>query len=77
MSKFLKLISVSVFGLLVAAALAVGTRTALARSVTTDCTYDPPAFLGACTSTQECNTACLAWGGVQGVCTGGCCRCYF
>lgn len=77
MSKLLKRISASVFGLLVAAALAVGSGTALARSVTTDCTYNPPAFLGACSSGPECQTACEAWNGVLGVCSGGCCRCYF
>jgi len=77
MSKLLKLISGSAFVLLVAAALALGTRTALARSVVTDCTYNPPAFLGACNSGAECQSACEAWGGIRGVCSQGCCHCFF
>ena len=76
MLRYLKIASGVVYALLVAGSLTVGARAALARPVgARDCRYDPPAFLGACASQQDCDNACHLEGGYQGQCLGGCCRC--
>jgi hypothetical protein len=82
MSNVLKAVSVPLFGVLVAVALAVGTQTAFARSVTMDCPNDGNTRLGSCTSQAECQAKCDAVhqppGSSQGVCSGapnGCCHC--
>lgn len=79
MSKWLKAVSVSGFGLLVAAALAVGAQSAFARAVTTDCPNDGFRFLGSCSTQTECTTACRGVHGpdAQGRCRDGCCECLF
>lgn len=82
MSKWLKAVSVSVFGLLVAAALAVGARTAFARSVSAACLDNGTSFLGSCADTAECQAKCDVVHGIGnsiGRCSGtpGCCRCLF
>ena len=79
MSKWLKAVSFFAFSLLVAVALAVGTRSAFARSVVTTCPYDPPRYLGSCSSQTECDQACKSANGSesQGRCIGGCCQCLF
>lgn len=82
MSKWLKGVSMWVFGLLVAAALAVGTRSAFAQPVTMTCPDDGYTRLGSCASQGECQAKCDAVhqppGSSQGVCSGapnGCCHC--
>ncbi len=79
MSKWLKAVSISAFGLLVAVALTIGTQSAFARSVVNTCTYDPPRYLGTCSSDQACTNACVAVNGPdsQGRCLNGCCQCLF
>ncbi len=84
MSKWLKAVSISAFGLLVAVALTIGTQSAFARQVTMDCPNDGWVRLGSCTSQSECQAKCdavhLPAGSSQGVCSGapnGCCHCLF
>ena len=80
MSKWLKGVSVWVFGLLVAAALAFGARTAFAEPVTADCPYDGWVYLGSCIDTPDCREKCQAVHGQEAVGTcnsNNCCRCYF
>jgi len=80
MSKWLRVVSVSLFGLLVAAVLAVGAHTALAQPATADCQDDGWIWLGSCVSTAHCQEKCDNVHGIGnsvGSCTGGCCRCYF
>ena len=82
MSKWLKAVSLSAFGFLVAVALAVGAQSAFARSVTMDCPNDGWVHLGSCSSTSQCDAACKAIHGPDAVghCPGapnGCCTCLF
>ena len=69
--------------LLVVAALALGTATAVARPVTMACQNDGWVFLGSCSSQSVCQTKCDDVHGVgqsTGVCPGapnGCCHCLF
>lgn len=79
MFKELKLFSGALFGLFVAAALAAGVHTAFAQSVTETCVYDPPRYLGTCSSQGECDTNCKIVDGsdAQGRCVSGCCQCLF
>jgi hypothetical protein len=82
MSKWLKAVSVSAFGLLVAGALTVGAQSAFARPVTMDCPNDGVAFLGSCADNAECQAKCDAVHGMGnsiGRCSGtpGCCRCLY
>jgi hypothetical protein len=82
MSTVLKLASLWLLGLFVAAALAVGTRGALAQPVTLTCPDDGNGRLGSCVDQAECMDKCDA---VHGVgmsiphCSGtpGCCTCLF
>lgn len=82
MSQWLKAVWLSGFGVLVALALAVGTQTAFARTVTATCPDDGNTRLGSCASQEECQAKCDAVhqppGSSQGVCSGtpnGCCHC--
>ena len=82
MSKWLKALSVSAFGLLVVLALAVGAQTAFAQPVTATCPDNGSSFLGSCINEVHCQTKCDDVHGVgnsDGECSGtpGCCRCYF
>jgi hypothetical protein len=82
MSKWLKAVSVWLFGILVAAALAVGTRSAFAQSVTLTCPDDGNGRLGSCANQAECKDKCDAVHGVGNSiahCSGtpGCCTCLF
>lgn len=79
MARWLKSLSVFAFALLVAVALTVGARSAFARSVVNSCLYDPPRYLGSCSSQTECTNACIAvnGSGSQGRCLDGCCQCLF
>ncbi len=82
MSKWLKALSISAFGLLVAVALAVGAQSAFARSVTMDCPNDGNGRLGSCANQAECQAKCDAVHGVGNStarCSGtpGCCTCLF
>ena len=64
-------------GLLVAAALAVGARTAFAS--TSGCTPVPPGQAGTCTSQAECEDLCdvFAPGWDTAICNAqDCCHCY-
>jgi hypothetical protein len=73
----LKVASGAVLAALVAGSLMVGARAAFAHPVMMHCPYNSPGWLGACTSQEQCNTDCVVnWGGYQGQCTGGCCRCF-
>ena len=82
MMRRMKAIAMGAFGLLMAAALAIGTQTALAQRVTMDCPYNGTSFLGSCVDTAHCQQKCDDVHGVGqslGSCSGtpGCCRCYF
>ncbi len=82
MSNWLKAVSVSVFGLLVATALAVGAQSAFAESVTAVCPDNGSGLLGSCINTPDCQAKCDAVhgdGNSTGICSGtpGCCRCLF
>jgi hypothetical protein len=80
MSRLLKAASISAFGLLVAVALAVGAQSAFARSVTMTCTYNPPRYLGSCSTQAECDANCKLVNGQESVghCgSDGCCQCLF
>jgi hypothetical protein len=65
-------------GLLVAAALAVGARTAFAS--TSSCPFIPPHDVGSCANQAECAALCVYYNpgeDVTAVCNGlGCCHCY-
>ncbi len=83
MSKWLKAVSTSVFGVVVATALVVGASTALARSASAaSCPYDGDGLMGYQPSAQACYNACYArWG--SGLYdwhwnnSNGCCTCVF
>lgn len=82
MSKSMKAVSVWVFGLLVAATLAVGAQTAFAQPVSADCPDNGSSFLGSCIDTPHCQDKCddvHGEGQSTGICSGtpGCCRCLF
>lgn len=82
MSKWLKAVSVSVFGLLVGAALLIGAQSAFAQSAAVSCPDNGSSFLGSCINEAHCQTKCDDVHGVgnsDGECSGtpGCCRCYF
>jgi hypothetical protein len=83
MSKWLKVVSISAFGLLVAVALAVGTQSAFARSVVAECPNDGVTHLGSCIDNPDCKQKCVQAhpeippSEIQGRCTNGCCTCLF
>ena len=81
MSKWLKAVSVSVFGLLVGAALLIGAQSAFAQSAAVSCPDNGSSFLGSCIDTPDCQNKCfnVHGPGVTGICSGtpGCCRCLF
>jgi hypothetical protein len=79
MSEWLKVFSFSAFGALVAIALTIGAHAAFAQAVTATCPYDPPLYLGSCSSQAECDQACKSANGPesQGRCISGCCICLF
>jgi hypothetical protein len=82
-SNVLKMIPVVLLTLLVAIALVIGTRTAVARPVTATCQDDGSVHLGTCATQQECQNKCEAAhpeippNEIQGRCIGGCCTCLF
>ena len=65
-------------GLLVAAALAVGARTAFAS--TSSCPFIPPHDVGSCSDDPSCQALCDVYnppGSTTGDCNGlGCCHCF-
>lgn len=70
------------FALLFAASLAFGVTSSFAQANSKECLYDPPGFLGACFSNEECTERCIAAGGFAGECSnppGGprCCFCAY
>jgi hypothetical protein len=78
MSKRVKSGTGWLFGLLVAAALAVGARTAFASS--SACGFHPPEQVGSCSGQEGCEEACDIYspGWQVAICNGqGCCHCYF
>lgn len=82
MSKWLKVVSASAFGLMVGAALLIGAQSAFAQSAAMDCPNNGTSFLGACLDTPDCQEKCDAVHGVgnsEGICSDepGCCRCLF
>jgi hypothetical protein len=82
MSKWLKAVSVSLFGFLVGAALLVGTKSAFAQSAAMDCPNNGSSLLGSCLDTPDCQQKCDQVHGAgqsTGICSGapGCCRCLF
>ncbi len=78
MSKRVKSGTGWLFGLVVAAALAVGARTAFASS--SMCPFIPPRDVGSCANQEECDALCAFYNPgapVIPVCNGaGCCHCY-
>ncbi len=78
MSKRVKSGTGVLLGLVVAAALAVGARTAFASS--SSCAFVPPHDVGSCSSQQDCVNLCDTYnptGYEEAVCNGlGCCHCY-
>lgn len=79
MWKWLKVGSLSIVGVLVAVALAVGAHSALAKPVMLTCPNDGWRYLGSCSSPAECTNACVGvhGPGAQGKCLDGCCQCLF
>ena len=80
MSERVKFWSVGFLGLLAAASLSIGARTALAHSPTMDCAFIPPYDLGSCTDNTDCQRLCDIYntpGTTSGVCNGAhCCHCF-
>jgi len=83
MSKWLKAVSLSVYGLLVASTLAVGVAVALATPASaTDCPYNGEGLMGWQPSAQACYNACYAVHGENLETShwnesNGCCTCVF
>lgn len=81
MSEHIKRFSAWVFALAVAAALAIGTRTALAQPITSGCLFNPPLFPGvACSTDAQCQAPCDQYNPPPGSTIGdcgpnNCCRC--
>jgi hypothetical protein len=79
MSKRVKSGTGWLFGLLVAAALAVGARTAFSSTGMSGCTPVPPGQAGTCATQQECEDLCDVFlpNWQFAICNGqGCCHCY-
>lgn len=76
MQKIRRSFAAIMVSLFAVGALTFGASEVLAENAALACPYNPPAFLGECASQDECQTACVTAGGIQGSCTGGCCRCF-
>ncbi len=63
----------------IAGALSFGAKTAFAKShALSDCMYNPPEYLGACTDNANCAAMCMAVLGsdyTTSICAHGCCIC--
>jgi hypothetical protein len=57
------------FSLLFAASLTFGVASVFSQADAKECMYDPPTFLGACFSNEECTERCIAQGGYAGECS--------
>jgi hypothetical protein len=64
-------------GLALAGSLTFGVTSAFAEANTIPCRWDPITHLGACSTEQECDNRCIAYGGFDGECAMGCCHCAY
>lgn len=82
MKRLIRRISTAVYALGILGALTFGASQAFGRAVLQTCPYDPPTWLGACGTVEDCTERCRAFTGdpdSQGRCDVapyyGCCHC--
>jgi hypothetical protein len=69
-----------VIAAIVIGAMSFGAREAFAANAAMSCPYDGWNYLGACTSTPDCQITCDGVHGLGlsvGICKAGCCTCYY